>query len=361
MTDKPRLFCAIPHSPAFDSCFPLLERLQQRGRITPFILLGPRLRKVEPRAEEAVRAAGVRYIAASLLRLEVLAAIDILRSDAVLTHSDPLAYGGKFRPRDSIVVRSHKPTIFVQHGMVQAGLHYRGAKPAWNFHAGLVLTWTPLPDPHAAFFGESISERLSVTGLIKTNRLAPHLSLRELGRELGDWDQRLLICHNFGFESPLYPMDAQRRAFSEWAKLADARPNTLFIIRSHRGKRHPENIALVEELIGGRPNISLSERHSGLMRMATINDVLAVVDKVITHPSTVVLDAIYDEKPVGVFNATQQELSCLPRTETAEEIGAFLDDGDALSNAKPIRALYGEISDNLTVAAKKVEDHLLGL
>jgi hypothetical protein len=88
---KKRLLCAIPHSPAFDSCFPLLERLQARGRVEPFVLLGPRLRQVEPRAEAAVRRAGVPYGAASLLRLELLAAWDILRSDAVLTHSDPLA------------------------------------------------------------------------------------------------------------------------------------------------------------------------------------------------------------------------------------------------------------------------------
>ena len=49
MTVKKRIFCAIPHNPAFDSCFPLLERLQQRGRVEPDVLLGPRLRKVEPR------------------------------------------------------------------------------------------------------------------------------------------------------------------------------------------------------------------------------------------------------------------------------------------------------------------------
>ena len=135
-----QIFCAIPHSPAFDSCFPLLERLQERGRIEPYILLGPRLRKVEPRAENAILAAGIRYTAASLLRLEVLSAIDILRADAVLTHSDPRAYGGKFRPRDSATIHSKKPTIFVQHGMVQAGVHYAGAKAVWDFHARLMLT-----------------------------------------------------------------------------------------------------------------------------------------------------------------------------------------------------------------------------
>jgi hypothetical protein len=361
MSRKKTLLCVIPHSPAFDSCFPVMERLQERGVIEPRILLGPRLRKVEPRAEAAVKAAGVSYVAASLMRLEVLAAFDILRADAILTHSDPSAYGGKFRPRDSVTLRAKKPTVFVQHGMVQAGLHYAGAKPVWDFHAQLMLTWTPLPDPHAAFFEPNIADRVRVTGLIKTNRLAVPADIAELDRELGKWRQRLLICHNFGFESPLYPVSAQRVAFAEWATLADARPDTLFILRSHRGKSHPENAAMVEELTKNRPNIVLSERHAGLMRMATINDVLAVVDRVITHPSTVVLDAVYSDKPVGVFNATQDELACLPHTETAGQIGDFLDEPETLQHAAPIRARYGDISDNLDIAAQEVENHLLEL
>lgn len=361
MSRKKRLFCAIPHSPAFDSCFPLLERLQERGVVEPFILLGPRLRQVEPRAEVAIQAARVPYVAASLLRLEVLAALDILRADAVLTHSDPLAYGGKFRPRDSVVLRTSKPTIFVQHGMVQAGLHYAGAKKQWQFHAGLMLIWAPLSNPTAEFFSPEVTDRLRVSGLIKTNRLAQSAGHAELAREFAPWRQRLLICHNYGFEQLLYPLTAQRAAFAEWSRIADARPDTLFVLRAHRGKRHPDTQAMVEDLTRNRPNILVSERHVGLMRMATINDVMAVVDRVITHPSTVVLDAIYDGKPVAVFDAPQPDLACLPRAGTAEEIAAFLDDPTPTHHAAPIRRLYGEISSNLDVAADAVEKHLQGL
>ena len=120
MTVKKQIFCAIPHSPAFDSCFPLLERLHQRGSVEPYVFLGPCLKKIEPRAEIALRNAGLQYKAVSLLRLEVLSAIDVFRADAILTHSDPQAYGGKFRPRDAVTLGLKKPTIFVQHGMVQA-------------------------------------------------------------------------------------------------------------------------------------------------------------------------------------------------------------------------------------------------
>ena len=72
-----------------------------------------------------------------------------------------------------------------------------------------------------------------------------------------------------------------------------------------------------------------------------------------------VLDAIYAEKPVGVYNSIQPELSSLPRTETAAEIGAFLDDPHGVQHAEQIRALYGEISENLDIAAHEVESHLI--
>jgi hypothetical protein len=89
--------------------------------------------------------------------------------------------------------------------------------------------------------------------------------------------------------------------------------------------------------------------------------VMNVVDRVITHPSTEVLDTIYDENPVGVFNAIQLELSCMPRTESAAVIGAFLDGPHGVQHAAPIRALQYEIFDNLDIAAHEVESHLIGM
>ena len=53
MKRKKRLFCAIPHAPAFDSCFPLLERLHERGCVEPVIFVGPRIRKTDPRVSYA--------------------------------------------------------------------------------------------------------------------------------------------------------------------------------------------------------------------------------------------------------------------------------------------------------------------
>jgi hypothetical protein len=353
-----RLLCVIPHSPAFDSCFPLLERLQARGRVRPQIILGPRLRQVDPRAEAAIRAAGVPFVRASVPRMELGAILDILRTDAVLTHTDPRAYGGKLRPRDAMLRALGKPVVFVQHGMVQMGLHYPGTRPKWQFHAGLMLLWAPLPDPQAAFFDPPVADRLVVTGFLKANRLGPSPHAGALAAAFAGWRQRLLICHNYGHESPLYPAAAQEAAFAAWAALADARPDTLIILRGHRGRGHPENAALEQALLSGRRNVILSERHAGLMRMATIHDVMAAVDRVVTHPSTVVLDAVYDGRPLAVFDAWQPDLAALPRADTAAQIAAFLDDPDPLRHAAALRAAYGALDRNLDIAAEAVENHL---
>ena len=112
-------------------------------------------------------------------------------------------------------------------------------------------------------------------------------------------------------------------------------------------------LAYMSQFLIRKPALSNICTTRGVVQM------LALVDKVITHPSTVVLDAVYNDKPVGIFNSSQQELSCLPRTETANEICAFLDDPSALRHAAPIRARYGEISNNLDIAAHEVESYIL--
>lgn len=360
MKGKKRLFCAIPHAPAFDSCFPLLERLHERGVVDPVILVGPRIRKTDPRVEQAFEKKGTPFKRASLLRLEVGAVTDILRADAVLTHSDPLAYGnGKFRPRDTAILKSRKPVVFVQHGMVQSGLHETGTKQLWDFHASLLLLWAPLTAPYAPYLAPRIADRIRVTGLIKANVLEPWPLEKELRDALGrNWQQTVLICHNFGFEIGRYSAAMAKAAFSRWAKVAAARPNTLFLLRSHRGKAHPEVSELQFALADQFPNIVLSQRHYGLMRMATIHDVLSVVDRVITHPSTVILDALYQGLPVAIYDGVGPGLECLPRAQTVDQILAYLDHPDPLSQAKPLFEIYGDPSRNLDIAASLVEKHL---
>ena len=62
------------------------------------------------------------------------------------------------------------------------------------------------------------------------------------------------------------------------------------------------------------------------MAMATINDVMALVDCVISHPSTTILDAVYEGKPVAVMNSFQRIFECLPNVDNLDNFTKFVED-----------------------------------
>jgi len=97
---RKNILLIVPHMPAFDSCMPLMIRLHQRGKVDVKIIINHRLIKIDARLEHTLKASGVPYEVKSLLRIELFSWLQIARSDFMLTHSDPVAYGGKFRPRD---------------------------------------------------------------------------------------------------------------------------------------------------------------------------------------------------------------------------------------------------------------------
>ena len=116
----------VPHMPAFDSCIPLMIRLHKRGNVDVKIIVSQRLIKIDARVEQTLKASGVPYVVKSLFGVELFSWLQIARTDCILTHSDPIAFGGKFRPRDYFIKMFKKNVIFIQHGMVQQGLHTQG-------------------------------------------------------------------------------------------------------------------------------------------------------------------------------------------------------------------------------------------
>jgi len=359
MDNRPLLLTLLAHLPGFDSCFPLIECLHRRGRVQVETWLGPRLRRTEPRVVQAFQRAGVPHREASLLRLEFGARDAIRRAGAVLTHSDPLAYGKRGRLRDRWSMADGGRVVFVQHGMKQMGLHYTPDRTPWQFHSELLLLWEePGPGARDTVISLRPGAEIHICGMLKANRLPPAPPDAQIVARLASYRQRVLVCHNYGFESSLYSADQMARGFAMMAQVFAARPDTAFILRSHRGKRHKALQRDLDRLFDGLPNVLRAERHHGPWRFATIHDVLAEVDRVVSHPSTVILDALYEGRPCGVLDNTWPDLAPLHQIGGTNSLAAYLDDPEPMKAASAILARFGRIDANLERAAQHVEQFL---
>ena len=101
--ERKNVLLIVPHMPAFDSCIPLMIRLHKRGNVDVKIIVSQRLIKIDARVEQTLKASGVPYVVKSLFGVELFSWLQIARTDCILTHSDPIAFGGKFRPRDYFI------------------------------------------------------------------------------------------------------------------------------------------------------------------------------------------------------------------------------------------------------------------
>ena len=291
--------------------------------------------------------------------MELFSWLQIARTDCILTHSDPIAYGGKFRPRDYFIKIFKKNVIFIQHGMVQQGLHTQGVlRDVWDYYSQTLLIWADLPNTASEFLAPGVADRLHVTGITKTNLLDAWPNHDKLAAELSNYSRRVLICYNFGFESERYSDQMFENALKVWKAAAQSRPDIALILRSHRGKRHSDIEQKIAKVCKECPNIIRSERHYGIMAMATINDVMALVDCVISHPSTTILDAVYEGKPVAVMNSFQRIFECLPNVDTLDNFIEFIEDDSPQTGHVTLRKTYGNLSDNLDKAAIIVEQQM---
>ena len=101
----------------------------------------------------------------------------------------------------------------------------------------LSLIWADLPNTATNFLAPDVADRMHVTGITKTNLLSAWPNQDRLAAELSKFSRRVLICHNFGFETERYSDHMFEKALKVWKAAAQSRPDIAFILRSHRGKR----------------------------------------------------------------------------------------------------------------------------
>jgi hypothetical protein len=356
----PRILTFITSRPAFEISFPILERVHLRGRVAPHLVLRSRLRDRDPRYGQVVRASGISASWQTIGRIEVLGLASYWMADAIYAHVDPMAQFKKARLRDRALKASGCPLFYIQHGMIQWGVN-RPKKGELEYHADRIMLWTdPGPDILSQTMTPEARANVREVGFVKSNPLTPHPDTEKVRADLSGYRRRVLICHKFGQEKLRFSAEMLANAYAWVGDLADRNKDTFFILRGHRGRGHAQRDALDDQIEKAHPNVLISKQGRGMLGSTHMHDVMEVCDMVITHPSTVVLDAIYEDRPVAVLNNTDDLLSGLPNIHSSDELEAFLDDpAQANSGMAALRSDYGEVDANLDRAADVIEERML--
>lgn len=355
-----RLTCFISHAPHFECCFPILARLQARGRIEVDPVINARMRRTDPGIVEAFRQEGLRARFQSRLRIEALSYPDMRRADAVLSYGDPLALRKGIRLRDFYLPASGTPSIFIQHGLIQEGvnLDWHGLGREW--YASLILWWDRFDPAVSGFLSEETRARIRTVGFIKKN----HLPLRpvppEIAARLARYRQRLLVATTIPGQAHRFSPENLAQTYAMLGAFARRHPDIVLIIRPHRGKTNDAGRDLDTALDAAHDNVIVMDRYEGPFAYWNMHDSLQLCDGVIAHASSAVLDAIYANLPMAMLHndrATFDPLPDITDLETLEAFSAGLNTIDVFHN--PVRALFGELDANLDHAASLIEDFML--
>ena len=357
---QPTLYATVSDLAFFEVAQGLLRRLADRGRVRPVVSLGPRLRATSPWTAVAFEGTGVQAMAHGSLRHKVGCAADILSATAVLSHTDPVAVPKRGRWREIVARRSGTPQLFLQHGLFQVGVNLAPGGGRFDYRADRLLLWDA-PGGADCVLSPDAAGRAARVGYPKVVGPAPGAALSAaVPRRPGG---TVLVCHNFGWDDVLHAEGAAGDFATLMRDVARRHSDTTFILRPHRGRMSTEAARRDAALEAECPNVLVSRREGGPFRHSTIDEMLALVDRVVTVPSTVALDAAYRDRPVGVLGGGRRALlDGLPAIASADDFSAFLSGG--AGGCAPVAALrrrFGAVDDNLDRAARLVEERLADL
>ena len=110
--------------PEFETLFHLLKRLNERGKLDLKIIFPSSLCRIEPRVPQLLNEAQLPYKVLSSKVIKYFYWGCFRGLDAVLGISDPfIDYRRAHKRRNRYLVKLNLPSIYFQHGVVQAGLN----------------------------------------------------------------------------------------------------------------------------------------------------------------------------------------------------------------------------------------------
>lgn len=361
MADEKKIVtCFIAHAPHFECCMPILMTLHERGRVQVDPVLNAKLVRTDPGIAKVLTSTGIPHRFVSRARIEIFPWFDLRRCDLLLSYGDALALPKPGRPRDWMVARSDKPSVFVQHGLIQEGINMGYAKLGHEWHSRLMLWWDSLDPAKTPFLTPEVQARVRTVGFIKKNFMGLRPVPPAMAAMLARYRQRLLVATTIPGQSHRFSRENLDQTYAMLGDFAQAHPDLLLIIRPHRGKQNSLGQELDDQLAAAHDNIVVMDRYKGDFSYWTIHDSLQICDAVITHASSATLDALYADKPLAMLHNDWPSFEGLANITDLAGMIAFsegLATVDVLHN--PVRRRFGELDANLHKAASLIEELLL--
>lgn len=356
---KPQLLVYLNGMPDIESTYPVLARLQRRGKIDVRAIVYSKQMRKEPRLAGAFETFGYIPESGSKLTMKLLFQRAIRRADAVLSIADPLWDSTTRKQRGTYMRKIGKPSIWLQHGAYQLGVNGPLTDQPMAYYSEKLLFWEPLGDNRALFTGD-VPEKIDVVGFTKQNILPQ----RQWGPEVEAWKashpRRLLVCQSFRWGNGRYSKENIQQFYDLIEHTLSRNPDLGIIIRSHRGKTRKNHSAHDARLVKKYPNILFSKYYSGPLAKASIHDVLNLCHAMVSPTSTTVLDCVYSGKPAAVFDEGLAIFPHLPQIAGVDSLEGFLTQIDQPGPEQAdLIARFGRLDENLDRAAASIEAFML--
>ena len=368
---KRTLGALLSSSPAFETLYPLLKRLKERGELELKIIASSELCRTEPRIPKLLSESQLPYRTLSKTSYRYFYWTCFRDMDALLDIADPAESLPPHRrrlidphrhqkKRNRYLVNLNLPIIFFQHGVVQTGLNcgFLGSMEVnpeqTDFYSTSIFLMEYPAKSQQKYFSESALERIEVSGFINKPCFPTKSPPSSITSKLSKYDVRLLICHSF--RSSMVPKEQVQSFYSMIEQFANDNPKIGVIVRPHRGMKKRGYAAYERNLDKKCSNVHFMYFRYGPLKRMSMTDALSITDMMISTPSTAILDAVYMKKPAAVCMNNHIIFERLPQITDSASIKRFVIDAKYnQESAKQLIARYGNIDENIEQTCSKVE------
>jgi len=343
---EPRLLFFFNGMPEYEALFPIARRLKQRGLVEPICFSPSEVLRREPRLKPIVAASRLDFTIRPSRWLKLFPKQWLKRGDAAISMVDPTMDGSSTRPRSLAMLELGIPTIFVQHGVMQGKLNLSSDKRNIHYQSQLLLLFEDLIIPD--ILSPETREKLAIVGFIKPLLFPPCPPKLPLPKH----DRAILFCHSFRWAGR-YGEEDVARFYDLVRRFAAAHQNDLIIIRSHRGKSRALYRAH-DKALSDVPNVVFSHAYRGPLSGMSMTDVLGLADACISTASTAVLDGVYMDVPMAIYENDQPVFQGLPNITGIDDVEFFVSNLSRTDLAE-IRSHYGDVEKNIEKCCDAIE------